>query len=175
MILRSILTVILACFVGCFSVEAKSDSLKMAQKAEKKRLKEERKRQAEIERMAQPTFKGGDIDKFEAWILANLRKDFAAIPAGTPHVTVEVPFYVEADGSTTLSDEDTPSKRQYPRIVSEIERVILFATDWEPGHDAFGNPIRSRQVATITLKNRNHDIPEKPVVVRPRRPAPRRR
>lgn len=174
--LRFFLLIMLLALVAEPSAEAKNDSLKMAKKEAKRREKEERRRQAEIERLAQPTFKGGDIDKFEAWVVANLRQDFIAIPAGTPHITVEVPFYVEADGRTTLSDEDTLSKRQYPRIVQEIERVILFSTDWEPGHDALGNPIRSRQVATITLKNRNHDIPQKPKQrVTPRRPTPKRR
>ncbi len=154
-------------------VEAKNDSLKMAQRAEREREKEERRRLAEIERMAQPRFKGGDIDKFEAWIVANLRFDYGLLPPGTPHVTIEVPFYVEADGKTTLSDEDTPAKHHYPRIVSEIERVILFSPDWEPGHDPFGNPLRSHQKVSIMLKNPAYTAPAFPSP-RVRRPIRRR-
>ncbi len=153
--------------------EAKNDSLKMAQKAERQREREERRRLADIERMAQPRFKGGDIDKFEAWVVANLRHDFGSLPPNVPHVTVDVPFYVEADGKTTLCDEDTPSKHHYPRIVSEIERVILFSPDWEPGHDPFGNPLRSRQEVSITLKNPAFMAPATPPVP-VRRPIRRR-
>lgn len=145
--------------------EAKHDSLKMARKAEKKREKEERKRLAEIERMAQPHFKGGDIDKFEAWVVANLKFDFGTLPRDTPHVRVEVPFYVEADGSTSLSDEESPSEKLYPRLVFEIKRVIQFSPEWEPGHDLLGNPIRSRQVLAITLQTHNY--------IQPSAPAPR--
>lgn len=152
--------------------EAKNDSLKMAKKAQRQQEKQERERLAEIERMAQPRFKGGDIDKFEAWVVANLRFDYGLLPPGTPHVTIEVPFYVESDGKTSLSDEDTPSKHHYPRIVSEIERVILFSPDWEPGHDPFGRPLRSHQKVSITLKNPAYTAPVVPAG--PRRPIRRR-
>lgn len=142
--------------VAAEPLAAKNDSLKMARKAEKQREKEERKKLAEIERMAQPHFKGGDIDKFEAWVVANLKYDFGSLPRDTPHVRVEVPFYVEADGSTSLSDEEIPSERLYPRLVFEIKRVIQFSPEWEPGHDPLGNPIRTRQVLAITLQNHNY-------------------
>lgn len=151
--------------VAAEPLAAKNDSLKMARKAEKQREKEERKKLAEIERMAQPHFKGGDIDKFEAWVVANLKYDFGSLPRDTPHVRVEVPFYVEADGSTSLSDEEIPSERLYPRLVFEIKRVIQFSPEWEPGHDPLGNPIRTRQVLAITLQNHNYS--GAPVAPRP--------
>lgn len=141
---------------------AKNDSLKMAKKAQKEQQKKERERQHELERLAQPHFKGGDIDKFEAWVEANLKFDFGSLPRDTPHIYVEVPFYVEADGSTSLCDEDTPSKKLYPRLVFEIERVILFSPEWEPGHDLLGNPVRSRQVLNLTLYHHNN-TPAAPV------------
>lgn len=144
------------------SASAKSDSLKMAKKAQKEQQKAERRRQHEIKRPAQPHFKGGDIDKFEAWVEANLKFDFGSLPRDTPHIYVEVPFYVEADGSTSLSDEDTPSKKLHPRLVFEIERVIQFSPDWEPGHDLFGNPVRSRQVLSLTLYNHHSTAPAAP-------------
>ena len=142
--------------VAMVPAEAKNDSLKMAKKAEKQREREERERLHEIERMAQPHFKGGDIDKFVAWVVANLKFDFGTLPRDTPHVRVEVPFYVEADGSTSLSDEECPSERLYPHLVFEIKRVIQFSPEWEPGHDPLGNPIRTRQVLAITLQNHNY-------------------
>lgn len=149
--------------------EAKNDSLKMAKKAEKKHEREERERIHEIERLAQPHFKGGDIDKFETWVVANLKFDFGTLPPDTPHVRVEVPFYVEADGSTSLCDEETSSKQLYPHLVFEIERVILFSPEWEPGHDLLGNPIRSRQLLALTLQNHSYIGPP----VAPHAPAPR--
>lgn len=146
----------LAMLLAAVPAEAGNDSLKMARKAEKQREKEERRKQAEIERLAQPHFKGGDIDKFEVWVVANLKFDFGTLPPDTPHVRVEVPFYVEADGSTSLSDEEIPSEKLYPRLVFEIKRVIQFSPEWEPGHDLLGNPVRSRQVLAITLQNHHY-------------------
>ena len=176
--LRSILLLLLACLLFTPEVSAKKDSVAMAEKAAKKAAKkaekEERELQAEIKRRATPHFQGGDIDTFERWVVANLRHDFGPLPPGTPLIVVDVPFYVEADGSTTLIDEDTPSKAQYPRVVREIERVILFSPDWEPGEDMLGNPIRSRQELSLTLKH-DHSTPT-PVVVKPTpRPRPKGR
>lgn len=143
----------------------------MARKAQKKIEKEERERQAEIERAATPHFQGGDIDTFERWVIANLRRDFGPLPPNAPFLVIEVPFYVEADGSTSLSDEDTSDKRLHPRIVMEIERVILFSPTWDPGHDLFGNPIRTRQQLSLSFKH-DHSSP-KPIVVKPApRPKP---
>ena len=133
--------------------KAQKKEAKAQEKAQKKQEKEERKRMAELERLATPHFEGGDIDTFERWIVANLRRGFGPLPPNTPYVKVDVPFYVEADGSTSLSDEDTTDEHLYPRLVHEIERVILFSPKWTPGKDAFGNPIRSRQVASLTFKH----------------------
>lgn len=150
--MRRLFLILLLCCACSWTAEAKKDSAAMARKAQKKVEKEERKRQAELERMATPHFQGGDIDTFERWIVANLRKDFGPLPPDAPFIVVEVPFYVEADGSTTLVDEEIPDSRLYPRVVQEIERVILFSPEWDPGVDPFGNPLRSRQTASITLK-----------------------
>ncbi len=136
--------------------EAKNDSTKMARKAERQLEREERERQAEIERMAQPRFKGGDIDKFERWVVANLRYDYGELPRSTPHVRIDVPFLVNADGTTSLVEGENPSEQLYPRLVHEIERVILFSPDWEPGHTPQGEPIPSLQTCSITLKNNDY-------------------
>ena len=148
---------------------------KQQEKELKTQEKEERKRMAELERLATPHFEGGDIDTFERWIVANLRRDFGPLPPNTPYVKVDVPFYVEADGSTSLSDEDTTDEHLYPRLVHEIERVILFSPKWTPGKDAFGNPIRSRQVASLTFKHDPSQIDPWEIHPTPRpgvRPAP---
>lgn len=155
--------------------EAKRDSTSMARKAERQRQKEERRRQEEIEQRAKPRFEGGDIERFERWVLANLRHDFGMLPPDVPHVRVEVPFYVEDDGRTTLTDEDFASKQLYPRLVQEIERVILFSPEWEPGHGPLGNPIRSRQELSITIKNHHYTAPASAPRPRPVRPAGRLR
>lgn len=138
--------------------EAKgSKEEKAARKAEKERLKEERRIEAERERIATPHFKGGDIDKFESWVRANLRLDYGMLPPDVPHIRVDVPFYVEADGSVTLSKEETPSRKLHPRLVSEIERVILFSPEWDPAHDPdTGLPVRARQELSLTIKNQHY-------------------
>ena len=150
-------------------IEAKRDSLSMARKAERKRQKEERRQQEELEELAQPHFKGGNIDKFERWVLENLHYDYG----------IDVPFFVEADGSTSLTYENYASKNVHPRLAQEVERVILFSPEWDPAHGPLGNPIQSRQVLTLTLKNRMHTDPSlanSPSHVPPRpKPTPRPR
>ena len=176
--MKHLLCILIALVFFSQPAEAKKDSAAMARKAQKelekeakKQAKEEQKRLEELERLATPHFEGGDIDKFEHWIVANLRRDFGPLPPDAPHIVVDVPFYVEADGRTTLTDEDTTDKRLHPRLVQEIERVILFSPTWEPGHDGFGNPIRSRQVASLTFKH-DHSLPD-PLVIHPTpRPVP---
>ena len=165
-------------------IEAKRDSLSMARKAERKRQKEERRQQEELEELAQPHFKGGNIDKFERWVLENLHYDYGMFPPNAPHVTLDVPFFVEADGSTSLTYENYASKNVHPRLAQEVERVILFSPEWDPAHGPLGNPIQSRQVLTLTLKNRMHTdpslanspshVPPRPKPIpRPRRPVRR--
>lgn len=151
--------------------EAKHDSTSMTRKAERQRQKEERCRQDEVEQRAKPRFEGGDMERFERWVLANLRHDFGMLPPDVPHVRVEEPFYVEVDGRTSLTDEEFASKQLYPRLVQEIERVILFSPEWVPGNGPLGNPIRSRQELSITIKNHHYTAPApRP---RPMRPAGR--
>lgn len=147
--------------------EAKRDSVALARKAERQQKKEEYRREAELQRLAEPHFKGGDIDRFEAWVVSNLRLDYGAFPPGVPHIQLEVPFWVEADGTVSLSDEEYSSKNLYPRLVQEVERVILFSPEWEPGHDPLGNPIRTHQLLRMTLNSASYDpLPAA-------RPAPR--
>ncbi|MBR5464902.1 MAG: hypothetical protein IKU77_03805 [Alistipes sp.] len=183
--MKNLVCVLGLLFAFSLPVAAQTDSVVMDRKAEKeqakeakrqekeakKQEKEEQKRLAELERLATPHFQGGDIDTFEQWIVANLRRDFGPLPPNTPYVKVEVPFYVEADGSTSLPDEDTTDEHLYPRLVQEIERVILFSPKWDPGQDAFGHPVRSRQVASLTFK---HDPSQAdPWVIHPTpRPVP---
>lgn len=169
--MKRLFLLLLFCSLSVWTAAAKKDSASMARKAQKKIEKEERKRQAEVERMATPHFQGGDIDTFERWIVANLRKDFGPLPPNAPFIVVEVPFYVEADGKTSLVDEEIPDSRLYPRVVQEIERVILFSPDWEPGVDPFGNPIRSRQTVSITLKP-DHTGGVSAIHPTPRKPKP---
>lgn len=175
------LCLMMALFLAAPEAMAKKDSAKMAEKVAKKESKkaekEARELEAEAKRRATPHFQGGDMDTFERWVIANLRRDFGPLPPGTPVIVVDVPFYVETDGSTSLIDEDTPSKTQHPRIVREIERVILFSPDWDPGEDMLGNPVRSRQELSLTLKH-SHSAPQPTIHPTPRpkpKPAPKPR
>ncbi len=153
---------------------AKSDSAKIARKAEKEQQRAERRAEAEREYLAEPHFKGGDIEKFEKWVQANLKFDYGSLPRDTPHIRVDVPFWVEADGSTSLMEGDTPSKRLHPQLVEAIERVIPFSPEWEPAHDQMGNPIRSSQTLSLTINNHSYIAPITARPVGPR-PMPRRR
>lgn len=83
-----------------------------------------------------PTFKGGDANKFSAWVSKNLRYPKAAAKAGIQG-RILVQFDICADGKVrNIKVVNGVS----PELDAEAVRVISASPDWKPGY-VDGKPV----------------------------------
>ncbi|MBP3548377.1 MAG: energy transducer TonB [Alistipes sp.] len=96
-----------------------------------------------------PTFMGGDLLSFRAWVMENIRYPELAMKCGMEDLVV-VNFIVNRHGYIE-SDNIKIIQSKYPTLVEEAKRVICSSPRWTPGINN-GHPVPVSFVLPISFK-----------------------